>query len=296
MFYRFRLSRVSIAATPKTGSTSVLTFLLNLEEQLESSEAVSPPNAGGFAPRSADGGPSGDPPLNLVNRLKRFAISAETPIAEREVRLAIVRDPAERIASCWLDKLVDAPAVWQAKYFAENWFPSDFRTPDAIEASFSAFLEALHGDHALLHSDPHWAPQSWMLRHWEAARWVTTEELTDLPRVIIERLDPLPEVPPMPRKHRTETWLKQFLLTLNTESLVREIYSADYAFLAEHCENSSMSRHATHAGFDAEDALKLPAFDREVHLRRTRTLSRSLATILESSVWRRRFDAHDQQA
>jgi hypothetical protein len=40
------------------------------------------------------------------------------------------------------------------------------------------------------------------------------------------------------------------------------------------------------AGFEPRDALKLAAFDREVHLRRSRRLSRSLSAILQRAVWR----------
>jgi hypothetical protein len=164
MFYRFPRSRVSIAATPKTGRTSILTFLVDLENRLGSSEV--------------DGNA---PAPDLDKRLKPFVIGDDSAIGEGELRLATVRNPADRIASCWLDKLVDGSAVWQAKYQSEDWFPEDFRTPEAIEASFLAFLEALRGDRDLLHSDPHWAPQSWMLRYWQASRCVTTEELADLP-------------------------------------------------------------------------------------------------------------------
>lgn len=258
-----------------------------MEIQLEARESV----------RTADGEPSSDTALNLVNRLKPFAISERTSITEGELRLATVRDPADRIASFWLDKLVAGPAVWQARYHSENWFPNDFRTPQAIESSFLAFLEALRADHVLLHSDPHWAPQSRVLRHWTAARCVMTEELSDLPRVIIEKFGSAAEMPtaPMPHKHRTDAWLKQFLLTPNAQSLIGEVYSLDYDFLETRCENLQTSRHGTRTGFDAKDALKLPTFDREVHLRRTRALSGSLATILESSVWRRRFDAREQK-
>jgi hypothetical protein len=258
-----------------------------LENRLEARESAG----------TADGYPSRDTALNLVNRLNRFAVSERSPLAEGELRLATVRDPADRIASFWLDKLVAGPALWQARYYSEKWFPNDFRAPAAIESSFLAFLEALRADHVLLHSDQHWAPQSRMLRHWTAARCVMTEDLSDLPRVIIEQLGSAVEVPtaPMPHKHQTAAWLKQFLLTPRAQSLISDIYSPDYDFLETRCANPPTSRQATRAGFDAEDALKLPAFDREVHLRRTRTLSRSLATILESSVWRRRFDTQEQK-
>lgn len=297
-FYRFPRSDVSIAATPKTGRTSVLTFLVNLEVQLGSAQTANHPNDVAIALRSADGNPSDETALHLDKRLERFAISDRTPLGEGELRLATVRDPADRIASCWLDKVVDGPAVWQAKYCAENWFPNDFRTPEAIEASFLAFLEALREDRALLHSDPHWAPQSWMLRHWHGARCVTTEELIDLPPVIMKRLHTLSAIPTasMPHKHRTEAWLKQFVLTPDTQSLIGEIYSPDYDFLEQRCENLSASRQATRAGFDPAEALKLPAFDREVHLRRSGRLSRSLATIMERAVWRRRVHAYEQEA
>jgi hypothetical protein len=149
MFYRFPRSRVSIAATPKTGRTSILTFLVDLENRLGAAEVHGK-----------------TPAQDLDKRLKPFVIGEDTAIGDGELRLATVRDPADRIASCWLDKLVNGTAVWQAKYQSENWFPEDYRTPEAIEASFLAFLGALRKDSEFFHSDPHWAPQSWMLRHW----------------------------------------------------------------------------------------------------------------------------------
>jgi hypothetical protein len=142
MFYRSPRSRVSIAATPKTGRTSILTFLVDLENRLGAAEVH-----------------GNTPAQDLDKRLKPFVIGDDSAIGEGELRLATVRDPADRIASCWLDKLVDGSAVWQAKYQTEDWFPEDFRTPEAIEASFLVFLGALRGDRDLLHSDPHWAPQ-----------------------------------------------------------------------------------------------------------------------------------------
>ncbi len=293
-FYRFPRSRVSIAATPKTGRTSVLTYLLDLEVRLGSEEKHSHPNALAVALRTSDENPSGAAVPHLDKRLEGYVVGEKTPVEEGELRLATVRDPADRIASCWLDKLVDGPAAWQAKYYSENWFPSDFRTPEAMEASFLTFLKALRGDHVLLRSDPHWAPQSWMLRHWRGARCVTTEELTDLPTIVTERLDALAGTPtaPMPHKHRTENWLKQFVLTPVTQSLIGEIYSLDYEFLETHC---ATYRPVTPSGFTAEDALRLPAFDREVHVRRNQRLSRSLGVILERAVWRRRVDAYERE-
>ena len=277
MFYRFPRSRVSIAATPKTGRTSILTFLVDLENRLGA------PEAGGKTPAQ-----------DLDKRLKPFVIGDDSATGEGELRLATVRDPAARIASCWLDKLVDGTAVWLAKHQSEDWFPEDFRTPEAIEASFLAFLGALRKDSEFFHSDPHWAPQSWMLRHWQAARCVATGELADLPPAILGRLDlPAGLAPaPMPHKHRTEAWLKPFLLTPAARALISEVYSSDYALLETHGKKPAASL----TGFEPHDALKLTAFDREVHLRRSRRLSRSLSAILNRAVWRHLVPADGQEA
>jgi hypothetical protein len=281
MFYRFPRSRVSIAATPKTGRTSILTFLVDLENRLGAAEA------GGNTPA-----------LGLDKRLKPFVVLEGSAIGDGELRLATVRDPADRIASCWLDKLVNGTAVWLAKYQSEDWFPEDFRTPEAIETSFLAFLGALRKDSEFFHSDPHWAPQSWMLRHWQATRCVTTGELADLPPTILGRLDlPAGLTPaPMPHKHRTEAWLKPYLLTPAARSLIGEIYSPDYDFLEKHGKKTAAYRDASPAGFEYHDALKLAAFDREVHLRRSRHLSRSLSAILKRAVWRHLVPADGQEA
>lgn len=288
MFFRFPLSRVAIAAPPKTGCTSALTFLLNLEIELESRKGLT---RSGLAADALGAGPedSADRPnIHVDERLKRFAVTDRSPVAPDELRLATVRDPAERIASCWLDKIVEGPSVWQAKYHAEPWFPQDFRTPEAIETSFLAFLNALKSDPGFLHADLHWAPVSWLLRHWQGARWIATAELDDLPAVISERLGTQAVRPTvaMPHMHRTEAWLKPFLLTARAQSLIGEVYADDYDLLRDHC-GIAVCQVITRAGFHADDALKLMAFDRGVHVRRSRRLSESLAGFLGSAMWKR---------
>lgn len=297
VFYRFRHSGVSIAAPPKTGCTSVLSFLVNLETQLGLRDDATRPGDATAGWRPAGANPSDSAGIHGDPRLKGCAVDAESPIAEGELRLATIRDPAERIASCWLDKVVDGPSAWQAKYFAESWFPQDFRTPKAVEASFLAFLAALRSDRALLHSDPHWAPQCWLLRNWQGARCITTEQLKDLPLLVMQRLNGhagMP-TPPMPHMHRTNAWLKQFLLTPQARSLIGEIYSGDDELVENHSEAPRHCSPGPQTEFNAEDALRLPDFDRKVHLRRTRRLSESLAAMLHSTLWRRLAPTHDDK-
>jgi hypothetical protein len=289
MFFRFPLSRVAIAAPPKTGCTSVLTFLTNLEIDLESREGLTRSSLAADALGAGPEDSADRPNIHVDKRLKRFAVTDRSPVAPDELRLATVRDPAERIASCWLDKIVEGPSVWQAKYYAEPWFPQDFRTPEAIEASFLAFLDALKSDPGFLHADLHWAPVSWLLRHWQGARWIATTELNDLPAVIIERLGDWSARPTavMPHMHRTEAWLKPFLLTSRAQSLINEVYADDYDLLRDRCGIPSTSHVIARMGFHADDVVKLPAFDREVHVRRSRRLSESLAGFLGSAIWKR---------
>lgn len=236
--------------------------------------------------------------MHVELRRNGFAIEAASPRVEGELRLATVRDPTDRLASCWLDKVVDAPPAWQAKYHAHTWFPEDFRTPEAIEASFMGFLEALRDDSVLLHSDQHWAPQAWMLRQWQQTTYVATEELTDLPSIVTSHLEPTVRRPPpsMPHMHRTEAWLKPFLLTPRASSLIGRIYATDYDLLKRCGEAATATRHSTPASYSAEDALKLPAFDREVLRQRSRRLSKSLATILDHALWRHLLDTHAQKS
>jgi hypothetical protein len=91
---------------------------------------------------------------------------------------------------------------------------------------------------------------------------------------------------PMPHKHRTEAWLKPLLLTPATRGLIGEVYSSDYALLETHGKTSAAARNASLAELEPPDATKLAAFDREIHLRRSRRLSRSLSAVLQRAVWR----------
>lgn len=86
-------------------------------------------------------------------------------------RLAWTRHPVDRLWSAWQSKLLLREPLFVDMYGTARWFP---RTPqelpkgaaalDGIAEDFATFVAALAQDPQLLIADPHWAPQSYLLR------------------------------------------------------------------------------------------------------------------------------------
>ena len=86
-------------------------------------------------------------------------------------RLAWTRHPVDRLWSAWQSKLLLREPQFVELYGTAQWFP---RTPKelpkgaaalgAIAEDFESFVAALAQDPQLLTADPHWAPQSYLLR------------------------------------------------------------------------------------------------------------------------------------
>ena len=86
-------------------------------------------------------------------------------------RLGWTRHPVDRLWSAWQSKLLLREPLFVEQYATAQWFP---RTPKelpegaaalgAIAEDFESFVAALAQDPQLLTADPHWAPQSYLLR------------------------------------------------------------------------------------------------------------------------------------
>ncbi len=86
-------------------------------------------------------------------------------------RLGWTRHPVNRLWSAWQSKLLLREPLFMELYGTAQWFP---RTPTelpkgaaalgAIAEDFESFVAALAQDPQLLTADPHWAPQSYLLR------------------------------------------------------------------------------------------------------------------------------------
>jgi Sulfotransferase family len=86
-------------------------------------------------------------------------------------RLAWTRHPVDRLWSAWQSKLLLREPLFVELYGRAQWFP---RNPKelpkgaaalgAIAEDFERFVAALAQDPQLLTADPHWAPQSYLLR------------------------------------------------------------------------------------------------------------------------------------
>jgi hypothetical protein len=87
------------------------------------------------------------------------------------LRLAWTRHPVDRLWSAWQSKLLLREPQFVELYGTAQWFP---RTPTelpsgaaalgAITEDFESFVANLSRDPELLTADPHWAPQSHLLR------------------------------------------------------------------------------------------------------------------------------------
>lgn len=278
MRYRFPRLTVAIAAIPKTGCTSVLTFLLEAETRLGWVPSPDRRAVPGVLARDTASGDASDPTaIHVDGRLVDFVVDDAAAIAAGDLVIATVRNPVDRIASFWIDKMIDGPASWQLTYQDASWFPTGFRTVQALRAPFLAFLRALKHDRSFLESDPHWAPQAWLLRDWPAELIVPTPELDRLPELLGSRLPQASFLNGMsfPRLHSTHGWLRELLLSTQARQLALDVYREDAAWLEPSgCAFSS-------SGSSSEDAAELDErllrLDREVRIRRSARLARALA-------------------
>jgi|GEM_PF-3528261 len=73
------------------------------------------------------------------------------------LRFAVVRDPAPRLWSAWLSKLLLAEPRFVRRFGGESWFPTDLSSVDGVLKQFRAFVKLLMASDAP--HDSHWAAQ-----------------------------------------------------------------------------------------------------------------------------------------
>jgi hypothetical protein len=86
-------------------------------------------------------------------------------------RLGWTRHPVDRLWSAWQSKLLLREPQFVELYGTAQWFPRTPKGPSegavalgAVAEDFERFVAALAQDPQLLTADPHWAPQSYLLR------------------------------------------------------------------------------------------------------------------------------------
>jgi hypothetical protein len=161
--------KVVYVITPKAMCTSMLWFLQGLQN-----EGLARDVACSRAPEVTRGLTVHDPAMwrgtKVLDVLPTDEIEQITS-EEGWFRFGFTRHPVDRLWSAWQSKLLLREPTPASVYGTAQWFP---RTPrelsegpaalDAIAEDFESFVAALGQDPQLLSSDPHWAPQSYLLR------------------------------------------------------------------------------------------------------------------------------------
>ncbi len=76
----------------------------------------------------------------------------------------IAREPLSRLWSAWQSKLLLREPVYVRRFGDAAWFPRRPTSSADVIDDFEAFVDALRRDTDLVAADPHWAPQTLILR------------------------------------------------------------------------------------------------------------------------------------
>ena len=161
--------KIVYVITPKAMCTSMLWFLQGLQNENLASDV-----AHSRAPEVTRGLTVHDPAMWRRTRLLDLLPAEEIEqLASEEgwFRFGLTRHPVDRLWSAWQSKLLLREPTPTSVYRTAQWFP---RAPrelpegaaalDAITEDFERFVTVLAHDPELLTSDPHWAPQKYLLR------------------------------------------------------------------------------------------------------------------------------------
>lgn len=146
--------------TPKAGCTTFLWWLAEIEGLKKESFYKSPIEQVSPALTIHD--------MEMWPERCRLLGRAESEIrhiltSEEWERLAIVRNPAERLFSAWQSKLLVREPQFYRKFSGASWFPNEPTCADDILESFHAFVYALSQDGKSAPKDAHWASQVGLL-------------------------------------------------------------------------------------------------------------------------------------
>jgi hypothetical protein len=220
-------SRIAFTIIPKTGCTTLLNYLIGIEEALGSELAA---NKAVNYPELAIHESTTDSKY-LVKEL----VSGE---AEAETRVLILRNPYLRALSVWANKLLYAQsdfAIFQ-RLRSESFTPVDFHTLADLNDSFEGFLTRLLQDKAFLDSDRHWRPQSTFFNSLaEYNIVIETASLSSLQEKLASRTDlaKFVEQRPVPKFNSTNRSVLSLIGTEKSWSLIEKVYEQDFQFLKQ---------------------------------------------------------------
>lgn len=224
VLYFFPALRIHVGAIPKTGCTSLLNFLVAAEQATEAgSGRLSHPAFEYPEPQMVHGRQVQD----------RFSIQPDDPrLADSRVGILTLRDPVDRLLSCWLDKfLLGDP--WVARlYYEEAWFPNNFDSLSELRGDFTEFVRSLATDEGLLCADRHWTPQHLLRPQVEFDIHVTTPHLSAIPSLLagVSEAFAWLEEAEFPAYNASQYDIASQVLTPSAVRLIKRIYKDDTAF------------------------------------------------------------------
>jgi hypothetical protein len=120
-----------------------------------------------FSVALANGCVAGDADVNWIHENNETFKPSLAELATARYSFVVLRDPFRRIASCFLDKIVDKrPEAWRFQAFADY-------SVDVDTLTFRGFVEKLP---QMLRKDPHWRPQADFLIYDEYDDWFCVED------------------------------------------------------------------------------------------------------------------------
>lgn len=172
VFYFDRIPLV-IGVAPKTGATTTLRFLYELQQTGTSREPIDI-----FESHDQE-----QISNHLFDNVGQFRLSADAAVPSDVAKVAILRNPTERIASSWIDKILAWPAL-SYQFFDEPWFPDRIFSSSDLESKYKEFLRALNDD--VRCRNAHWDPVVPQYGGVQFDKWVRTDDLALFCQVLVE--------------------------------------------------------------------------------------------------------------
>ncbi len=146
-------------------------------------------------------------------------------------RFALVRNPFTRIFSAWQSKILLREPLQADPFINADFYRQEIRSVDDIARNVQSFLEYLHAKQWPDIIDPHWAPQSTVLRidklHYSQIAKV--EDPESLWTNLADRVGPATFKNPAQQKYN-ESLLpySPIFFTERSIQLIRKLYAADF--------------------------------------------------------------------
>lgn len=225
MHYYFPLANLYFTAIPKSGCTSALNFLWAVEEGLGASPIapVNPERLRYFA----------DPKAGHQACLANYAVDSESGVPSDALRVIVLRNSMDRVASCWKDKvLLGQESNIVLTFGTEPWFPQlgDMHSSDDLARMFVEFLDSLEQYPVVFSANDHWNSQLNQAHPLETYDIVlSTKLLGTLPYVLAQRGGRLSHLgrAKMPKFHETGFIDARLFMSNDATRLASVIYSTD---------------------------------------------------------------------